>query len=214
MQTLLRNSFVCQDEKIYSLPQPACYGDNTLKAVKKITEKYDTLQRRKLRALSFREGAKCFGAGVSFSQPSSPVSPTGFSGVPPPPPPPPSSPPPPLSAGTSSVDSVFEDPDGLPESVYGTSGPCSPPLPLGRSTPFPFNETTSRPSEISPRDTARLDLFYHGRDTEVIVCQCLADLRFGNTLHGGSEEVSDWSHVTNTGVPLLILNTGKRCAQT
>ena len=211
VQTLLRNSFVCEDEKICSLPQPACYGDNTLKAVKKITEKYDTLQRRKLRALSFREGAKYSGAGASFSQPSSPVSPTGLSvGVQPPPPP--SSPPPPLlSAGASSTGSVFDIPDGGPRgSVYGARSPVPPPPPP-RSTPSPTAqvEPPASPSGVTPKDTARLDLFYHGRDSEVMVCQCLADLRFGTAVHSGSEEVNDWSPVTNIGVPLLILNTGK-----
>ena len=205
VQTLLRNSFVCEDEKIYSLPQPACYGDNTLKAVKKITEKYDTLQRRKLRALSFREGAKYSGPGASFSQPSSPVSPTGLSGVQPPPPP--SSPPPPLSAGASSVCSVFDSPDGHSTPI-GPRSPIPPPPPP-RSTPSPSEEIPASSTGVTLKDTARLDLFYRGRGTEVVVCQCLADLRFGTALHSGSEEVSDWTPVINIGVPLLILNTGK-----
>ena len=207
VQTLLRNSFISEDEKIYSLPQPACYGDNTLKAVKKITEKYDTLQRRKLRALSFREGAKYSGAGASFSQPASPVSPTGASGVQAPPPP--SSPPPPLSAGASSLCSVFDSPDG-----HSTPLPRSPipPPPPPRSTPSPSKETppsSSASAGVTHKDTARLDLFYRGRDTEVVVCQGLADLRFGTAVHSGSEEVSDWTPVTSIGVPLLVLNTGK-----
>ena len=57
VQTLLKCN-LSEEERIYSLPQPQCYGDNTLKAVKEITEKYDTLQRRKLRALSFRENGR------------------------------------------------------------------------------------------------------------------------------------------------------------
>ena len=206
VQTLLRNSFVCEDEKIYSLPQPACYGDNTLKAVKKITEKYDTLQRRKLRALSFREGAKYSGPGASFSQPSSPVSPTGLSGVQPPPPP--SSPPPPLSAGASSVcSSVFDSPDGHSTPIAPRS-PIPPPPPP-RSTPSPSEEIPASSTGVTLKDTARLDLFYRGRGTEVVVCKCLADLRFGTAIHSGSEEVSDWTPVINIGVPLLVLNTGK-----
>ena len=46
-----------QDEKTYALPEPQSYGDGTLKAVKRITDKYDSLQMRKLRARSFRAGS-------------------------------------------------------------------------------------------------------------------------------------------------------------
>ena len=207
VQTLLRNSLVCEDEKIYSLPQPACYGDNTLKAVKKITEKYDTLQRRKLRALSFREGAKYSGTGVSFSQPSSPVSPTKLSGVQPPPPP--SSPPPPLSAGASSVSSVFDEPDGLAPGTTVRRSPDPPAPPPRWSLPSTPTHCSAVQGEVTPKDVARLELFYHGKDTEIVVCQGLADLRFGTAVHSGSEEVCDWTPVANTGVPLLVLNTGK-----
>jgi hypothetical protein len=51
-QTLLKHG---QDDAVYSLPQPQCYGDETLRAVRLITEKYDTFKRRQLRALSFRD---------------------------------------------------------------------------------------------------------------------------------------------------------------
>ncbi len=210
VQTLLRNSFASDDEKIYSLPQPACYGDNTLKAVKKITEKYDTLQRRKLRALSFREGDKSSGTGASFSQPASPVSPTELSGMQPPRPP---SVPPPLPSTGPSLDSV----DG------GGCGraPGPPPTPPPRSSSSPTPSPPSSPAAPAPapgdaapapgvtaRDTARLDLFYRGRDTDVVVCRCLAELRFGTATHSGATDVSDWSPVLHTGVPLLVLNTG------
>jgi len=52
-QTLLKHG---KEDAVYSLPQPQCYGDETLRAVKLITEKYDTFKRRQLRALSFRDG--------------------------------------------------------------------------------------------------------------------------------------------------------------
>lgn len=57
-----------QEEEIYSLPQPQSYSESTLKAVKTITDKYDTLQMRKLRALSFRESNKS-----GSSEPNSPT---------------------------------------------------------------------------------------------------------------------------------------------
>jgi len=55
--------YVCNDccwmagrqDAVYSLPQPYCYGDDTLRAVKLITEKYDTFKRRQMRAMSFRD---------------------------------------------------------------------------------------------------------------------------------------------------------------
>ena len=207
VQTLLRNSFVCEDEKIYSLPQPACYGDNTLKAVKKITEKYDTLQRRKLRALSFREGAKYSGPGASFF----PTFLPSFAHR--------------INPGCS-----------LPRRPPVLLHLCQPELPayvpacltlptatapqllLARLSHLPLRlgPLLHRPREIPAsstgvtlKDTARLDLFYRGRGTEVVVCKCLADLRFGTAIHSGSEEVSDWTPVINIGIPLLVLNTGK-----
>ncbi len=282
VQTVLRNSLVNEEEKIYSLPQPACYGDNTLKAVKKITEKYDSLQRRKLRALSFREGAKFSGVGSSFSQPSSPISPEEGPGGLGTAPDLPSTPPPPLSAGvldttgSSAASSVFDIPDAgssspgngkgsIPEEVSQKSPPppppprkSSPPLmtsPQGESptatqeeSPVPAQgespvtsagespvtsegeslrnllrdslkistvespageEVVSMNTGVTPRDIARIDLFYHGRDTEILVAGCLADLTFGSAVSSGSEEVEGWSPVVNTGVPLFILNTGK-----
>jgi len=53
-QTLLKHG---RQDAVYSLPQPHCYGDNTLRAVKLITEKYDTFKRRQMRAMSFRDVA-------------------------------------------------------------------------------------------------------------------------------------------------------------
>ena len=305
VQTVLRNSLVDEEEKIYSLPQPACYGDNTLKAVKKITEKYDSLQRRKMRALSFREGAKYSGPGVSFSQPSSPISPEEGPGGPgtapdlPSNPPPPLStealPPPPLSAGalditgSSTGTSVFDMPDtgytlqetgssfydmgssfrdtgnvSLQEEIIRKSPPPPPPprmssppppmtsqqgespvpsvtsignqgespnenqgespitsegkslqnilrnsLKISTAESPPGEEVVSMNSGLTPRDIARIDLFYHGRDTEIIVAGCLADLTFGSAVSSGSEEVENWTPIVNTGVPLFILNTGK-----
>lgn len=53
-QTLLKHG---RQEAVYSLPQPHCFGDDTLKAVKLITDKYDTFKRRQMRAMSFRDAA-------------------------------------------------------------------------------------------------------------------------------------------------------------
>ena len=51
-QTLLKHGG--GHDAVYSLPQPLCYGDDTLRAVKLITDKYDTFKRRQMRAISFR----------------------------------------------------------------------------------------------------------------------------------------------------------------
>ena len=69
VQTVLKPQPEYTEEEIYSLPQPQSYSEDTLKAVKKITDKYDTLQMRKLRALSFRENKG------GNSDPNSPASP-------------------------------------------------------------------------------------------------------------------------------------------
>jgi len=53
-QTLLKHG---RHDAVYSLPQSHCYGDDTLRAVKLITDKYDTFKRRQMRALSFRDAA-------------------------------------------------------------------------------------------------------------------------------------------------------------
>jgi len=63
-QTLLKHG---RQDAVYSLPQPHCYGDDTLRAVKLITEKYDTFKRRQMRAMSFRDAAGG-GAAVKASR--------------------------------------------------------------------------------------------------------------------------------------------------
>jgi len=64
-QTLLKHG---HQDAVYSLPQPHCYGDDTLRAVKLITEKYDTFKRRQMRAMSFRDAAAAGGVKVSRQQ--------------------------------------------------------------------------------------------------------------------------------------------------
>ena len=64
-QTLLKHG---HQDAVYSLPQPHCYGDDTLRAVKLITEKYDTFKRRQMRAMSFRDAAAAAGAGKASRQ--------------------------------------------------------------------------------------------------------------------------------------------------
>jgi len=54
-QTLLKHG---RADAVYSLPQSHCYGDDTLRAVKLITDKYDTFKRRQMRALSFRDATR------------------------------------------------------------------------------------------------------------------------------------------------------------
>ena len=50
VQTVMKHT---RKEPIYALPQPACFGEDTIQAVKRITEKYNTPQRWKLQAKSF-----------------------------------------------------------------------------------------------------------------------------------------------------------------
>lgn len=64
-QTLLKHG---RQDAVYSLPQPHCYGDNTLRAVKLITEKYDTFKRRQMRAMSFREAGLKTSRQQSFAE--------------------------------------------------------------------------------------------------------------------------------------------------
>ena len=72
VQTLLKHS-KNEEENTYSLPQPQCYSDDTIKAVKKITNKYDTLQRMKVNALSFRGGERPRAASAGSSPSTPPI---------------------------------------------------------------------------------------------------------------------------------------------
>jgi hypothetical protein len=182
MNTLLKSEFP-EDQKAYSLPQPHCYSDNTLKAVKQITEKYDTLQRRKMRAMSFRENSK-----FSPIEPGSPITQAALwnlrvEAVPGPVP----------GAG------VIQQPEPAEDQ---TTPELETPA---REFVDTFDEVVCVASGITRRDISRIDLFYRGRETDVIVCSCLVDMRMGMPAKDGL--MSTWDLMC-TGVPVFVLNTG------
>ena len=216
VQTILKTHTDNEEEAIYSLPQPQSYSDNTLKAVKKITDKYDTLQMRKLRALSFRESNKSGG-----SEPNSPttVDPDQKEAPKPQPPQPPVVPvqkaqpkpalpplPPPRATPARPVPEAKPLADILKAKLdQSTDDDCAFSEGLERNTEG--DEVVCVSSGITQRDVARIELFYRSRETEVVVCQCLVDMTMG-TVVTGTGEVSAWSTVCHTGVPVLVLNTG------
>lgn len=65
-QTLLKHDVVIEEvsekdsddgQRLYSLPQPQCYSEDTMKAVHTITQRFDSFKLRQLRVRSFREAA-------------------------------------------------------------------------------------------------------------------------------------------------------------
>eukprot|EP00920_Eleutheroschizon_duboscqi_P032975 GHVT01079537.1.p1 GENE.GHVT01079537.1~~GHVT01079537.1.p1 ORF type:complete len:596 (+),score=12.17 GHVT01079537.1:111-1898(+) len=215
VQTLLRSNFK-DDEKIYSLPQPASYGNETLKAVKVITEKYDTLERRKMRALSFRENSKCPKNGKEAKSPTSPNKPRVKPPAPPPPPRPVVSPvPPPLAPVPPSL--VVTPVDSAPGTPVTVTVPL--PLPMGAEgddrtdskssggdSQGSVEDVVCNATGLTDRDIERVELFYKSHGTKVVVCNCLADLVEGTP--GNGNDISSWEHL-QTGVPTFVLNTGQ-----
>ncbi|KAK2155641.1 hypothetical protein LSH36_235g03034 [Paralvinella palmiformis] len=177
IQTLLKHSHK-DEEHIYSLPQPLSYSDNTLKAVKLITDKYDTLQRRRLHAASFREGdlAKIRGTRMIQREPS------------------------------GNKDTI-DDKDDKQSASPCVSQPASPLLSSPLHEEQDAEDILCQLTGLSKKDILRLEMFYKGHDTEVIVCSCLADLYLGNAAAPGSEP-TDWL-LYYTGVPIWVLNTGE-----
>lgn len=176
IQTLLKHSHK-DEEHIYSLPQPQSYSDDTLKAVKLITDKYDTLQRRRLHAASFREGdlAKLRGT-LTFHRE--------------------------LSSSKDDADGKEDKSSSSPHGSLNSSPFISGPLQEEKDA----EDIVCNFTGLSKKDILRLEMFYKGYDTEVIVCSCLADLYLGNAAAPGSEP-TDWL-LYYTGVPIWVLNTG------
>ena len=177
------------DKETYSLPEPQSYGDGTLKAVKRITDKYDSLQMRKLRARSFRAGSHQL-TGLGKDQ----------------------------SSLDRALLNLQVDTLDFTDRTLTNSAPCSPSVgqpKIPQSSP----EESQSPEIVVPvttgltdRDVSRVEMFYRSRSTEVVVCSCLADLQIATAQSGGSTAtavapISSWQH-RHTGVPVMVLNTG------
>lgn len=214
-QTLLKHSRNDDDECLYSLPQPLCYSEDTLKAVKLITEKYDTFKRRQLRDLSFRDGA------VTNHRKGSP------DGV---------EPPPsvlPQSSVTESNNNKSNEEDcsvqGAATAVADTVEPDVKPSVKGSA-----RDDVAKPKQsgslllrdycntletgvdgasggLSKLNLMRIELFYRSQEASVYVCRCLADLFVGTSV---GEDSCPVVH-QHTGVPVWLLNSGEgvRCRE-
>ena len=163
----------------YSMLAPQSYGDGTLKAVKRITDKYDSLQMRKLRARSFRAGSHHDKNSLDRALLNLQVENLNFN-----------------------------------VKTLTNSDPCSPSI--GQPKPFSMTgirqEVVPVTSGLTDRDVSRVEMFYRSRFSEVVVCDCLADLQIATAQSGGSEatkktHIPSWTH-QHTGVPIIVLNTG------
>lgn len=194
MNTILKTT-VPEKEKIYSLPQPQCHGDDTLKAVKAITEKYDTLERHRQRAVSFRDNSRTSVSSAAKSEPTSPM--VAIQEV--------SASDPQLSDAT---DFVF--PEGSQSGVPNNVDPCAPPISQRQVEDAPGSPDAIMDLSyggIQARDISRIDLFYRGQGTEVVVCTCMASLSVGIP-SATSDEIETWEGPLHTGVPVIVFNTG------
>ena len=187
VQTLMKQ----EDEgQVYALPQPACYSDDTLKAVKLITNKYDTLERWKERAHSFRGGAD-----VTTQAPVKPER-NGSSVT--------SS----LSACSPSADAkVFQDSFNSINADVTQTVDESIEQPVAKTLPEVVKEESDKLSET---EVSRIKLFYSSRTTDVTVCRYEASLYLSEKEVNDVADVlqSDWS-LAHTGVPVLVLHTGQ-----
>ena len=147
-----------------------------MKAIKQITDKYDTLQRRRLQAMSFREPGRRKASERTLASTSG-----GESD--------------PAIADSSAV-SAERPPGG--DTVDGATDEV-----------FDADADVCLSPGITQRDVARLELFYGSRDTEVIVCRCLADVLFSDKGDGSDRTTPVGWRQANTGIPVFILNTGR-----
>lgn len=231
-QTLLKYSRNDED-RVYSLPQPQCYGDETLRAVRQITQKYDTFKRRQLRDLSFRDGAGIARRSRDEGRPTARVAPAGGSSATP-------------SAGESPPSAVPVSGDveaviGADESgaVHHHASPetevdgVQPEVESQSKSPEE-NKTSSSSSQsrksgwsslrdycnsleetedtddviieggLSRSNLIRIELFYRSRESAIYVARCLADLFLGAST---TPDACSMVH-QHTGVPVWILNSG------
>lgn len=227
-QTLLKHSRN-DAERVYSLPQPQCYGEETLRAVRRITQKYDTFKRRQLRDLSFRDGAGSARWSRDEGRPTSRVAPaegssTAPSGKE-------SSPDAPVSGGVEAVHrgSAETEVDGvrpdveesrskdLEENKTSSSQSRKSDWSSLRDYCNTLHEETANPDVddviesglLSRSSLIRIELFYRSRESAVYVARCLADLFVGTAGGPGSPDAACPPMVhQHTGVPVWILNSG------
>ena len=236
-QTLLKHS-KNEADHVYSLPQPQCYGEDTIRAVRLITEKYDTFKRRQIRAQSFRgPGTSAATAAVGKNGLSSPASMS------------PSSEPRtseveddrrkllrrrdhPVSSDICEVD-VEEDADDQKTAeterdvaIDGSDDRLRlKRLDLSRGTPEVDADVTKYATTtpdvddasfdldggIARTDRARIELFYRSLDAVIYVCSSLADLFVGAVATtSANDDGSGGCHWvhTHTGVPVWVMNSG------
>lgn len=176
-QTLLKHSRT-DDENLYVLPQPYCHGENTLKAVKRITEKYDTLERWKLKASVFSQNTLKNSSCMKQMGPGYTQNMRGENSD--------------KSPGSNKI---------VEESQDETNTVSTDPGPLVNKE----LNTASAPSIIlSKQEIQQIEMFYKSRDTEITVCSCTADLLFGTDNKQGDIK---WEQ-SYTGVPAFLLNCG------
>lgn len=212
-QTLLKHSRN-DEECLYSLPQPLCYSEDTLKAVKLITEKYDTFKRRQLRALSFRDGA------VTNRKSPDGVEPVEH----------------PLGVPKSSITESNNNKSNGGCTVHAVAAVPAPTEPETGAKPGVESvrgavckdvAKSKQPGSLLLRDYCntletgvdgadsagglsklnlmRIELFYRSREASVYVCRCLADLFVGTSV---GEDSCPVVH-QHTGVPVWLLNSGE-----
>ena len=226
-QTLLKHSK--NEEHVYSLPQPQCYGVDTLKAVKLITEKYDTFKRRQLRALSFRDGTvqnHVKLSNASETERNSEIESSPIEEVPV------------LNGLTTNESNNNKDgPDTSNTSKQDevdvmkldtvSLGEGQSVSDHGNYSIVPSSAVSSETTElesallrdycakfaedqqpynggVSKIDRMRIEIFYRSREASVFVCSSLADLFIGTMV---KENVCPSIHL-HTGVPVWLLNFG------
>ena len=72
-------------------------------------------------------------------------------------------------------------------------------------SPGPVSPTRTQEAMLTAGDLTRVELFYQGRGSHVVVCHCLAEFYEQN-------EQGQWIY-RNRGVPVLILTTGEKKGQ-
>ena len=204
VQTLLKHSKV--EGEVYALPQPACYSDDTLRAVKLITNKYDTLERWKIRAVSFRsdDGMRRnieYAAGKL----------TGINRQ---------------SSNEKSCDDVAETSstvatasDVTHSSVNNSGAQLSnddgdqnsqtldEPDRSQQEPPISTATGVAQNYDLSSEEISRITLFYSSRETQVTVGKSIVDLLLSVKEVERASDVTDWSQ-SASGVPVLVLTTG------
>lgn len=179
------------EEHIYSLPQCHCCNDEAAsKAVKTITDKYDSADRRKLHATCFirqddsRRPSAVAALETESRMASDPASEIGNQ-----------------TSLTAARDLTYAVSTSLALTVTSDSSVQNILCPV---------------SGLTSNDVTRIEFFYRSLETEVYVGKCMADVFFGHSpCLGASASSSDLTVKTLwnlqkafTGVPVFVLSTG------